>query len=300
MALTGAALRAALAAVGAVGNQIRSLDDLAAGANDALRQAPPGLTPAGAAAFLATCAVESAWWRTTTEYGSGPYAPYIGRTFVQLTWSTAYAGFGQWCHDHGLVTDPQMFVHNPTALSDIAWAWLGPVYYFEAHGLWTYGNRGDFLAVSQAVNGGDGRIGTGFIPNSWAERQAMYRVFLTVGADLIDGLAEEDIVNDDDIAKIAAATVQKIADYPVYDYTQPNKTLPWAISAAWGTTHAAYARSAAEAAATSIAALQATVNTLSDALAQQQGLDPAALRAAIADAIAATVTVTGELTVAAT
>lgn len=177
--LTGATMRAALAAVGAVGKQIKSFDELAAGAVDALRQAPAGLTSAGASAFLATAAVESAWFRTTTEYGSGQrYAPYIGRTFVQLTWRENYLGFGRWCKNKGLVADADTFANNPRSLSDFQWAWLGAVYYFEMHGLWRYANADNFLAVSQAVNGGDGRIGTSFTPNSWTERKAMYRVFL--------------------------------------------------------------------------------------------------------------------------
>lgn len=177
--LSGATIQSALAAVGAVGKQLKSFDELAAGAVDALRQAPTGLTSAGAAAFLATCAVESAWFRTTTEYGTGQrYAPFIGRTFVQLTWSQNYAGFGRWCKNKGLVSDASVFVNNPASLADFRWAWLGAVYFFEVHGLWRYANADNFLAVSQAVNGGDGKIGSQFVPNSWTERKAMYRVFL--------------------------------------------------------------------------------------------------------------------------
>ena len=71
--LTGTDIRGALAAVRAVGKQIVGFDDLAAGATDALRQAPVGLTKEGASAFLATCAVESAWFRTTTV--SVPWCP---------------------------------------------------------------------------------------------------------------------------------------------------------------------------------------------------------------------------------
>lgn len=186
MTLSGHTLRAALAAVGAVGRQIRSFDELAAGADTAMRQAPPGLTVAGAAAFLATAAVESAWFRTTTEFGSGQrYAPYVGRTFVQLTWRANYAGFGRWCHAKGLVGDPAVFANAPASLSDFRWAWLGAVYYFETHGIWRWANAGNFLAVSQAVNGGNGRVGTRFVPNGWVDRTTMYRVFLGAGGDLL-------------------------------------------------------------------------------------------------------------------
>lgn len=186
MPLSGSTVQAALAAVRAVGKQLKGFDELAAGADAALRQAPPGLTRAGAAAFLATCAVESAYFRTTTEYGKGQrYAPYIGRTFVQLTWEANYRGFGRWCRDKGLLTDPDQFVKAPASLSDYRWAWLGAVYFFEANGIWRWANAGNFRAVSQAVNGGNGRVGTSFTPNGWRERQAMYAVFHAVGQGLL-------------------------------------------------------------------------------------------------------------------
>lgn len=238
-ALTGATVRAALSAVGAVGKQIVSFDELAAGAAGALAQAPAGLTPAGCAAFLATCAVESAWFRTTTEYGSGQrYAPYIGRTFVQLTWRENYAGFGRWCKNHGLVDDIDTFVKNPASLSGLRWAWLGPVYYFEVHGLWRYANADNFLAVSQAVNGGDGRIGTSFVPNSWAERKAMHRVFLA--ANIAPPAQEDDMPSIPEIG-------QGIWGWPIDDpYTpQGGDSMPAFAALSWATANAAHARDAA-------------------------------------------------------
>lgn len=186
MALSGAAVRAALAAVGAVGKQIRSVDELAAGADGALRMAPAGLTAAGAASFLATMAQESAYLRTTQEYGTRlRYDPYRGRTFEQLTWVENYRGFGRWCHAKGLVSDPETFVRNPTSLADYRWAWLGGVFYFEANNLWPWANAGDHLRVSQAVNGGRGRAGTKFVPNHWRERDAMFRAFRLAGNALL-------------------------------------------------------------------------------------------------------------------
>lgn len=188
MPLTGATTRAALAAVGAVGNQIVSMDALAAGADDALRQAPPGLTPAGAASFLATMAQESAYFRTTTEYGSGQrYAPYIGRTFEQVTWESNYRAFGRWCHARRLVADPETFVRNPRSLSDYRWAWLGGVWYFEANGLWRHANAGNHYAVSQGVNRGVGAIGSNKAPLHWTQRNAMYGAFLRAGPGLLPG-----------------------------------------------------------------------------------------------------------------
>lgn len=189
MALTGNHIRAALAAVGAVGGQMTSLDNLAAGANDALRRAPAGLTPAGAAAFLATMAQESAYFRTTTEYSAGRnrYSPFDGRTFEMLTWESNYRGFGQWCKSKGRVTDSECFVKNPRALADYKWAWEGGVWFFDHNGLWKYANSGNFLAVSQGVNGGNGTIGSNWKPSGWNARNAMYQSFLRLGAALLPG-----------------------------------------------------------------------------------------------------------------
>jgi putative chitinase len=120
MALSGATVRTALAAVGAGNRLVRSADELAAGADGALRQASGGLTVAGAASWLATMAQESDYFRTTTEYGGAKrYDPYRGRTFEQITWRDNYASFGKWCHAKGLVSDPRVFVNTPTSLGAI-------------------------------------------------------------------------------------------------------------------------------------------------------------------------------------
>lgn len=188
MPLTGKTIETALAAIGARGKQIRSYDELAAGAAGALRQAPDGLTAAGAASFLATTAQESAYYRTTREYGSGQwYAPWIGRGFVQVTHEANYRAFGAWCRRRGLVDDPDVFVKNRAALEEYRWAWLTAVWYFEETRLWDWANAGDHLRVSQAVNGGRGRAGTKFIPNHWPERWAMFEAFRKAGDALLPG-----------------------------------------------------------------------------------------------------------------
>lgn len=187
MALTGTVIRQALASVGALGGQMFTFDQLAADAASALRTAPK-LTVPGAAGFLATLAMESAWFRTTQEYTSANtarYDPYRGRTFIQLTFADNYRLFGQWCAQHGLVSDPHIFVTNPASLAAERWAWLGGVFFMEHNGLWRYANAGEFLHLSQGVNGGTGRIGTSFVPYGWAQRKTMYDTFLAHGTDLL-------------------------------------------------------------------------------------------------------------------
>lgn len=187
MPVSGLILRTALTSIHAVGRQMRPFDELAAGANGALTAAPPGLTPAGCAAFLATQAQESDYFRSTVEYGgrTADYAPHWGRTFEMITWETNYRRFGRWCHDRKLVDDPEVFVRNPAKLADYEWAWLGGTWYFEFAGLWPYANRGDFLAVSQGVNLGPKKIGSRETPRGWRDRLAMYDVLRAAGDALM-------------------------------------------------------------------------------------------------------------------
>lgn len=187
MSITETHIRKALQAVpGALGGQMKSLSELAEGANSALLQAPAGLTVKGAAAFLATMAQESAWFRTTEEYDkTQPYAPYIGRTFEQITWENNYLLFGLWCKAKGLLADPEQFVKNPKSLADYKWAWLGGVWYFEHAKLWDEANSGNFLGVQKGVNLGDTK--SPHTPAGWATRKAAYEAFLSIGDDLMPG-----------------------------------------------------------------------------------------------------------------
>lgn len=192
--LSGSDIRNALSAVpGAVGGQMRSFDELAAGANAALAQAPLGLTAEGAAAFLATMAQESAWFRTTEEYAkNGRYAPYIGRTFQQVTWKDNYRAFGKWLNDKGLLNDTEYFVNNPKALADYKWAWLGGVWYFEYKLLWDEANSGDFLGVQKGVNLGSPK--SPHTPAGWATRKKAYDGFLRVVTEVLSD--SDNIVKD--------------------------------------------------------------------------------------------------------
>lgn len=165
---------AVLAELKALGRQVLPLPDLALGATRALADTP--LNPVGACCWLATMTQESASFRTTTEYSStGPYAPYVGRTFEQVTWETNYAAFGRWAVAAGLIASPDLFVDRPHLLAETQWAWLGGVWYFGVRDLWGYANRGDFQRVSNAVNRGSAT--TNGFPSGWSARLAAYRVW---------------------------------------------------------------------------------------------------------------------------
>lgn len=188
MSVTDDVLLSALRAVGAGSRLVRPAAELAAGADAALRQAPPGLTAVGSASWMATQCMEGDYCRTTKEYAKDPpYAPWVGRTFEQLTHREAYDRFGAWCAARGLVADAKVFVKNPAALEDPRWAWLGGVFYFEWRDLWPIANRGDHLLVSRIVNAGPGwkRLGANWLPHGWDARRKMFDSFRSHGDRLL-------------------------------------------------------------------------------------------------------------------
>lgn len=156
--VTADVIGAALDSVGGRGNQLASLDEIARIFNAAISQAGDGAydgQPARLAALIGQCAQESAWFRTTTEYGTGQrYAPHIGRTFIQITWSDNYQAFGLWCKARGLIDDAAYFVNSPASLSDLKWAALGPIWYFATRGILPYADQRNWTAVGGIINTG--------------------------------------------------------------------------------------------------------------------------------------------------
>lgn len=188
MAIEAKHIEAALRSVGAVGGQKWSYQELAEGANEALLQS--GITTRqGAAVFIAQCMVESAYFRTTTEYsykvGSSGwqnmqrYAPFIGRGFLQITWRDNYAKFGSWCNAKGLVSNANYFVSNPERLADPKWGWLGAVWFFTANNLVGLSNAGENIKVGRAVNRGNAN--SQYPANGEDHRKAAYAALLEAG-----------------------------------------------------------------------------------------------------------------------
>lgn len=117
--------------------------------------------PQRIAMALAQWGHESDGFNTTEEYAkNGRYAPYIGRTWIQITWQANYAAFGRWAADQGLIDDSNYFVNNPAALADLKWAGIGAAWY------WTVArptinslcDRGDIVGVTRLINGGQNGI----------------------------------------------------------------------------------------------------------------------------------------------
>lgn len=135
--------------------------------------------PRRIAMFLAQCGHESDGFNTTQEYGTGQrYAPYIGRTWIQITWQANYAAFGRWAADQGLITDPNYFVANPTALADLKWAGIGAAWYWTVArpAINDLSDNGDVAGVTQLINGGQ---------NGIADRRDRYNQAIALGNRLL-------------------------------------------------------------------------------------------------------------------
>lgn len=105
---------------------------------------------------------------------------YRGRGPIQLTWSSNYRKFGQWCKTQGLVDDSELFVRTPTLVEDPKWGFLAASWYWleggpKAGKINGYADAGDILSVSRCVNGwSTNQDGSIRIPNGYAERQAIW------------------------------------------------------------------------------------------------------------------------------
>ncbi|ASR77115.1 endolysin [Mycobacterium phage MyraDee] len=113
------------------------------------------------AMWLAQVGHESASFQYTEEIAkNGRYAPYIGRTWIQITWDYNYRAFSKWCFDRGLVPTPDYFVPNYRELADLKWAGLGAAWYWTVArtDINALSDRQDLITVTQRINGGQNGI----------------------------------------------------------------------------------------------------------------------------------------------
>ena len=131
------------------------------------------------AMWLAQIGHESGSFQYTEEIDkTGRYAPYIGRTWIQITWDYNYSSFSLWCNRRGLVPTPDYFVQHPNELADLRWAGLGAAWYWtvQRSNINTKADEGDLLAVTRMINGGT---------NGIADRNDRYKRARDLGDQLL-------------------------------------------------------------------------------------------------------------------
>lgn len=145
-----------------------------------------------AAAWYATLGHESAGLRYMAEIqtnGAGwsdDRRIYRGRGPIQLTWSSNYRKFGQWCKTKGYITDSEMFVKQPTLVEQPRWGFLAASWYWLHAGprpgqINAFADAGDIVAVSRCVNGWI----DGVDPVGMPDRRTRYLNCLALGDQLL-------------------------------------------------------------------------------------------------------------------
>jgi putative chitinase len=130
------------------------------------------------AAFLATAAPESDWFKTLREYGKGAGRKYgkphrltgliyYGRGIFQNTWYDGYKNFTEYVAEHWesikpralkyKYTVPPNFVDEPELLATPYWAVEAACWYWKVNGLAKYADRGltGFFGLQGLVNRGN-------------------------------------------------------------------------------------------------------------------------------------------------
>lgn len=168
-------------------------------------------TPRRIAMWLAQIGHESDGFRATEEYQkNGPdwsddRRIYLGRTWIQITWKTNYAGFSLWCYQGTFVNSPTYFVDNPRELAEDEWAAIGPAWYWTVAraGINAMCDAGDLVGVTKAINGGTNGLEDS---NGSPGRRTRYNQALALGDELLALTANGD---EDEMAGWTPDTVQE-------------------------------------------------------------------------------------------
>jgi putative chitinase len=88
-----------------------------------------------------------------TAAADGDGKLYAGRTGTQITGRANYRAFRDWCRAN---IDPNApdFEANPDLVLTDPWEGLGPIWFWETHGLDGYADAGNIEMVTRRINGG--------------------------------------------------------------------------------------------------------------------------------------------------
>lgn len=205
-AAPGPAVNAAATLAAATGLDTARAAEILPAVLDGLRASDCG-TVERIAMWLAQIGHESGSFVYTEEIDkTGRYAPYIGRTWIQITWASNYAQFSEWCFDKGLVDTPTYFVDYPVRLAELKWAGLGAAWYWtEARpDINELSDRRDLETVTLRINGGY---------NGLADRQNRYDRALGLGDRLLDLASSTAPTPEDEWEALMATEVESISIY---------------------------------------------------------------------------------------
>lgn len=229
--------------------------------------------------------------RTLGNTVAGDGSRFRGHGWLQITGRGHHASVSKWAHGKGYVPTATYFVDRPEELGSDRYAGLAVAWYWTVArpDINTLSDRGDLETVTRRINGGT----TGL-----ADRQARWDRCRKLGAALLPAAAHR-APEEDDMPSPA-----DLWQHPIDDPYSPQvgDTQPAHVILAFLGANAAHAANASRAALTELAGLRVAVDRLANAVGTGQGVDPAALQAAVRDgvaqALAESVRVTGSLDVA--
>ncbi|MDO4630885.1 MAG: C39 family peptidase [Corynebacterium sp.] len=110
--------------------------------------------------------------RADLGHGPGEGEQWRGAGPIQLTGKNNFRAFGRWCHQQGLIDDPEVFVAQPELVATPRWGWLAASYYWVVArpDINQLADRGDVVGVTRRINGGT---------NGLEDRRRRYQIALS-------------------------------------------------------------------------------------------------------------------------